>query len=1222
MAEEKVGIDIEANLKVNEKQAEEAGRKAGKIVGNAVASETEKALKRTQVLGQRRVSKGGMGMPGVDAQLKEYAKGVGASVKEIFNDLKSFRLEKTANNGLGIHSALSKGLRERMQESELYGGNQKLKDMFDTKLEFKDTIFEGLFNGSVLEGAGKKLVGLFADSKKEADGLAKAIEKAAQSEEKLKNNTAGAVKSAEKLGSSKFADIFLHGTNAAKRNAAIATTKKRIRELEPSSEDYRYAAIRLNVGYHPDDERKQVRASRARIKQYEAEIKTLEKLQKTETASTGGLFSNKLRTALSKKLGILSDKNSIFDKKTIKDNGLLSVAGYRSLRLAEVGVTSLGKALRSLGATALKPVLSPMKRLSRWIKDIGRRLRGQIIRTIARTIISLAKEGLKNLQDYSKNLGTPFNENIKRLSSSLNYLKNAFAAMVAPIINYVTPALERLMDTIAALANQVGAFFAAITGQTQFSAALKKTVSDASSAAGKLKDLFGFDEINRLSGDAGGGSGLDYAFEEWDPESGIFGQIKTLVDSGQWEELGAQLAGKLNNLVSGFDAQGLGSNIAGKINNAVSLAKGFVTNTNFAEIGEKLAGFIDGLLDVDPADFATTISGVVTGFLDLAISFVTNLPWQKLGTSIGTFITTTFENLANWLETTDWEMVGKDLIDGIEGFAEGLDLGKIIKALWRGIKALVTGIGKLFIGIFKEVWNTLIAPWIEERVNNMPDWLWDLISGGQSKEEFNASLYFTFDEQSAKNVEKKRDELGSDIKSTVKVSANTEPAKAKVEKFREDTMTVKDGIEKKPITLKATSKLEGIPDSRLKEEENKAQKKVDNLPGIGYASAIEAPTNSSNVYKGAKTAVAKLTAIPFGTKLSDIANQAKVKNAAQTAVSKLSDVLYKPSLKEIGNTTTVKNDAQKKVNNYGAITYKSSAKDITNTSTVRTTAQEKVNKLTAIGYGTSAKDITNTGSVKKSAQKSVDGLGNIDFKAAAKAIGNIDARKTEAQTAASKLTAIGFSTSAKAIGNVSDRRDAAQKAASEEDYIRYATAVKSPTNISKIATKAQTKADEQDPIVLSTLLSSAGLPDAISKIYGKLQNAVNETPIVIPTAIATSKQSSATTAAREKTLAGTKMARGGSVPNIGSLILAGESGPEVVANMGNRTGVMNVQQMEAAVSNGNIDVVNAIYTLLNTMVQTVNNKNLDVYLDSDKVGKSVTTYQNNQIRRGIAQGAY
>ena len=94
----------------------------------------------------------------------------------------------------------------------------------------------------------------------------------------------------------------------------------------------------------------------------------------------------------------------------------------------------------------------------------------------------------------------------------------------------------------------------------------------------------------------------------------------------------------------------------------------------------------------------------------------------------------------------------------------------------------------------------------------------------------------------------------------------------------------------------------------------------------------------------------------------------------------------------------------------------------------------------------------------------------------------------------------------------------------------------------------------------------------------------------------------------------TQRASGGSVPNRGSLILANEAGPEVVANMGGATGIMNTSQMEAAIANGNTAVVAALYDIANEIVRTVNNKDTSVYLDGNKVGASVTKYQNNYSR--------
>lgn len=76
---------------------------------------------------------------------------------------------------------------------------------------------------------------------------------------------------------------------------------------------------------------------------------------------------------------------------------------------------------------------------------------------------------------------------------------------------------------------------------------------------------------------------------------------------------------------------------------------------------------------------------------------------------------------------------------------------------------------------------------------------------------------------------------------------------------------------------------------------------------------------------------------------------------------------------------------------------------------------------------------------------------------------------------------------------------------------------------------------------------------------------------------------------------------GGSIPNTGNLFFANESGPEVVANMGSSTGIMNTDQMEAAIANGmaralaangqNVTVVlqGDVSTLFTAMVKENNN---------------------------------
>lgn len=88
----------------------------------------------------------------------------------------------------------------------------------------------------------------------------------------------------------------------------------------------------------------------------------------------------------------------------------------------------------------------------------------------------------------------------------------------------------------------------------------------------------------------------------------------------------------------------------------------------------------------------------------------------------------------------------------------------------------------------------------------------------------------------------------------------------------------------------------------------------------------------------------------------------------------------------------------------------------------------------------------------------------------------------------------------------------------------------------------------------------------------------------------------------------------GGDPDMGTLFWAGEQGAEVVANTASGTGVMNVKQMQAAVSSGNAAVVNAIGQMTNIVVNAINNIDPNVYLDGQDITNNVVRRMNNMSR--------
>ena len=88
----------------------------------------------------------------------------------------------------------------------------------------------------------------------------------------------------------------------------------------------------------------------------------------------------------------------------------------------------------------------------------------------------------------------------------------------------------------------------------------------------------------------------------------------------------------------------------------------------------------------------------------------------------------------------------------------------------------------------------------------------------------------------------------------------------------------------------------------------------------------------------------------------------------------------------------------------------------------------------------------------------------------------------------------------------------------------------------------------------------------------------------------------------------------GGDPDMGTLFYAGESGAEIVASSPSGTGVMNMKQMQNAVSSGNASVVNAIGQMTNIVVNAINNIDPNTYLDGQKITDNVVKRVNNMAR--------
>lgn len=122
-------------------------------------------------------------------------------------------------------------------------------------------------------------------------------------------------------------------------------------------------------------------------------------------------------------------------------------------------------------------------------------------------------DGFKNLAQFNDGVN-PTNTALSNLKSALTQLKNSFAVAFAPILTVIEPILTRLISLLSTAMNYVGQFFAALTGASTFTKAIKvqenyaKSLNGTAAAAKKAKgSLASIDELNNQSKQDNSGAG-------------------------------------------------------------------------------------------------------------------------------------------------------------------------------------------------------------------------------------------------------------------------------------------------------------------------------------------------------------------------------------------------------------------------------------------------------------------------------------------------------------------------------------------------------------------------------------------------------------------------------------------------------------------------------------------------------------------------------------------
>ena len=328
-----------------------------------------------------------------------------------------------------------------------------------------------------------------------------------------------------------------------------------------------------------------------------------------------------------------------------------------SAKRAKGAIASLASAFKGLH----KSTRGASGGLGRFFNSIKRIFFYRAIRSALREISSGAKDGVKNLYQYSAALNSidaaSARNTMDAYASTILKVKNSLGAALMPVLQSLLPLIQTFASNIVIALNAVNQFISALQGKDSFTRATDASATFAdnmNSAAGSAKEIkeqlnvMGFDELNILEepnpggsgGGGGSGSALDYSsmFEEAKIDSAIKNftdRIKEMIEDGDWSGVGKLIADKLNAAMGKVDWSNFGKKIAEKINDAVDLANGFLTTFKFDKAGENLASAANSIVDnVNWTNVGKTIAAGINGAIDFADGFVSKFEFKNAGSAL------------------------------------------------------------------------------------------------------------------------------------------------------------------------------------------------------------------------------------------------------------------------------------------------------------------------------------------------------------------------------------------------------------------------------------------------------------------------------------------------------------------------------------------------------------------------------------------------------------
>ena len=236
----------------------------------------------------------------------------------------------------------------------------------------------------------------------------------------------------------------------------------------------------------------EIRAEEAAVK---AAAEAVKEKQKAERAAAAEEKAQAQALAATKKQMLAMEKKEADERARLEKAAQEQAA--KAAKEAENRLNAAKKAVAGFGAA----FASPINKIKKLMDSVKRIAFYRLIRTAIKAVTSSIKEGLTNLYDYSKTVGTAFTPAVDNLRQHVLMLKNSFATALRPVIEALIPVLIRLADWLSKVADFIAQVLSVLFGKVdergRYTKAVLSDLQESTDEAKKLKkelrSLMGFD---------------------------------------------------------------------------------------------------------------------------------------------------------------------------------------------------------------------------------------------------------------------------------------------------------------------------------------------------------------------------------------------------------------------------------------------------------------------------------------------------------------------------------------------------------------------------------------------------------------------------------------------------------------------------------------------------------------------------------------------------------